>query len=86
MREEMDQRYPHFTLTALTQLKCEDTATLSGVTHIVQPACISLFGQDNLAGNLSNTDDKEQKKIHVIDLVWTKTWKWHLDSFAFQML
>lgn len=34
---------PHFTLlNLLTQLRCEDTVTLSGITHIVQPARTSL--------------------------------------------
>lgn len=39
---------PQFTLPPLTELKCEATVTLTGVTHIVQPACSSLFVLVNL--------------------------------------
>lgn len=72
---------------ALTQLKCEDTATPSGVTHIVQPAGVSLFVRGDLMGKVRNADDKEQKEIHLINLIWLKEWRRrHLDSFSVQML
>lgn len=56
------RRCPHFTLTAFTQLKREDTATLSGVTNIEQPACVSLFWERSSIGVVRKADDKKQKE------------------------
>ncbi len=97
-REWRWDRCPHFTLTPLTQLKREDTVTLSGVTHVVQPACISLFVWGNPVGIVRSADNKEQKEIHLIilffcfvvnetirqpsDTLWVKEWRQHLDSFS----
>ena len=65
---------PHFTLlNLLTQLSCEDTVTLSGITHIVQPACTSLRVPRNLesdGGDKGTEGNPRHQPVCCHSFVW----------------